>query len=86
MLLLGDLLRRCALSRPNKTAVIFEETRLTFGELNERVNRLANALTAMGVKRGRMLESSIFDEKDFYAKLEDFIEVCLARKERRKIG
>jgi benzoyl-CoA reductase/2-hydroxyglutaryl-CoA dehydratase subunit BcrC/BadD/HgdB len=30
---------------------------------------------------GRMLESSGFDEKDFYTKLEDFIEVCLARKE-----
>ena len=33
---------------------------------------------------GRMLESSIYDPKDFYSKLSDFIEVCLARKEKRK--
>jgi benzoyl-CoA reductase/2-hydroxyglutaryl-CoA dehydratase subunit BcrC/BadD/HgdB len=32
---------------------------------------------------GRMLESSTYDEKDFYTKLDDFIEVCLARKESR---
>jgi benzoyl-CoA reductase/2-hydroxyglutaryl-CoA dehydratase subunit BcrC/BadD/HgdB len=32
---------------------------------------------------GRMLESSIYDEKDFYSKLEDFIEVCQVRKESR---
>lgn len=32
---------------------------------------------------GRMLESSIFDEQDFYAKLEDFIEVCLERKKSK---
>ncbi len=29
---------------------------------------------------GRMLESSVYDEKDFFSKLEDFIEICLARK------
>ncbi len=32
---------------------------------------------------GRMLESSIFDEKDFYTKLSDFIEICQVRKENR---
>lgn len=32
---------------------------------------------------GRMLESSVYDEKDFYAKLMDFIDVCLWRKESR---
>jgi benzoyl-CoA reductase/2-hydroxyglutaryl-CoA dehydratase subunit BcrC/BadD/HgdB len=32
---------------------------------------------------GRMLESSIYDEKDFYSKLSDFMEVCQARKETR---
>ncbi len=35
---------------------------------------------------GRMLESSVYDEKDFHAKLEDFIEVGLARKESRALN
>lgn len=34
---------------------------------------------------GRMLESSVYDEKDFFAKLEDFIEVCLSRKENKGV-
>jgi len=34
---------------------------------------------------GRMLESSVYDEKDFYAKLSDFIDVCLMRKEERRM-
>lgn len=33
---------------------------------------------------GRMLENSVYDEKDFYAKLEDFIDVCSSRKESKK--
>jgi (R)-2-hydroxyisocaproyl-CoA dehydratase alpha subunit len=32
---------------------------------------------------GRMLESSGFDEKAFYTKMEEFIEICQARKESR---
>ncbi len=36
---------------------------------------------------GRMLETSLFDEKDFYSKLADFIDLCLERKgSRRKTG
>ncbi len=37
---------------PDRTAIIFEGKRFTFSELNERVNRLANALVRMGVKKG----------------------------------
>lgn len=37
---------------PDKEAVVFENKRLTFSQLNERVNRLGNALTALGVKKG----------------------------------
>jgi hypothetical protein len=35
---------------------------------------------------GRMLETSVFDEKDFYAKLSDFLEICLSRKESRTLN
>lgn len=52
MLLIGQLLRRSALVRPDKTAVVFEENRLTFKELNSVVNKFANAMSELGVKKG----------------------------------
>ena len=49
---IGSLLPRHAQHRPQHTAVIFEDCRLTFREFNARVNRLANALVHLGVKKG----------------------------------
>ena len=37
---------------PDKTAIVFEDERYTFSQLNERVNRLANGLIKIGVKKG----------------------------------
>ncbi|MSQ11215.1 MAG: long-chain-fatty-acid--CoA ligase [Dehalococcoidia bacterium] len=37
---------------PDREAVIFEGRRITFAQLNERANRLANGLAAMGVGKG----------------------------------
>ena len=37
---------------PDKTAIVFEDKRYTFSQLNERVNRLANSLLKMGVRKG----------------------------------
>jgi len=37
---------------PERTAIVFEGKRFTFSQLNERVNRLANALSNLGVKKG----------------------------------
>ena len=37
---------------PDKTAIVFEGKRYTFSQLNERVNRLANGLIKLGVKKG----------------------------------
>lgn len=37
---------------PDRPAVIFEDKRYTFNQLNERVDRLANALKEMGLKKG----------------------------------
>ncbi len=37
---------------PDRPAIIFEGKTYTFAELNERVNRLANALVKLGVKKG----------------------------------
>ncbi len=37
---------------PDRAAIVFEEKRYTFGQLNERVSRLANGLSNLGVKKG----------------------------------
>lgn len=37
---------------PDKCAIVFEGCRRTFAELNERVNRLGNALINLGVRKG----------------------------------
>jgi acyl-CoA synthetase (AMP-forming)/AMP-acid ligase II len=37
---------------PERTAIIFEGKRYSFNQLNERVNRLANAMNRLGVKKG----------------------------------
>jgi fatty-acyl-CoA synthase len=51
----GDLLRRSAARLPDKTAIVDGELRLTFRELDERVNRTANALAARGIGKGDRL-------------------------------
>ena len=37
---------------PDREAIVFESNRLTYGDLNTRSNRLANALAGMGVQQG----------------------------------
>jgi len=51
-MLIGDTVRQNAMKFPNQTALIYGDTRLTYLELNSQVNRLANALMGMGVKKG----------------------------------
>jgi acyl-CoA synthetase (AMP-forming)/AMP-acid ligase II len=52
---IGTLLPRHARYRPDHLAVAFERQRLTFRQLNARVNRLANALLAAGLAKGDKL-------------------------------
>lgn len=49
---LADLLRRNRKLFPDNPAFIFEGKRFTWTEADERVNRLANALMGLGIKRG----------------------------------
>jgi long-chain acyl-CoA synthetase len=49
---LNVLLQRHARYRPQHTALVFGDTRLTWAEFNARVNRLANALLHAGLKKG----------------------------------
>jgi long-chain acyl-CoA synthetase len=48
---IGVLLPRHARYRPDHLAVVFEGQRLTFAQLNRRVNRLSNALLAAGLAK-----------------------------------
>jgi long-chain acyl-CoA synthetase len=52
MYTLGDIPRKSALHFPERVATVFEAKRLTYKELNMRVNRLANALLQRGFRRG----------------------------------
>ena len=52
---IGTLLPRHATYRPDHTAVIFQDQQLTFGQLNGRVNRIANALVQLGLQKGDKL-------------------------------
>ena len=47
-----DVTRRHARTQPDKTALVFEGRTTTYGELELRSNRVANALLADGVRKG----------------------------------
>ncbi|HWP29974.1 MAG TPA: AMP-binding protein, partial [Chloroflexota bacterium] len=61
----GALLRRGALRNPRKVAVIWEEGQRTYGELLRRVDRLAHALTALGVRPGDRVGLLLHNGPDF---------------------
>ncbi|MBU4564931.1 MAG: long-chain-fatty-acid--CoA ligase [Proteobacteria bacterium] len=58
---LGHCLKRSATKFANKTAVVCEGRRITYKELNDRVNLLANALLAMGVSKGDRVASMLYN-------------------------
>src|SRR5438552_4124614 len=51
-LTLGDVLRENSRSYPQRTALVCGDVRLTYPEMDERVNRLANALRSEGFGAG----------------------------------
>ncbi|MFH1091990.1 MAG: class I adenylate-forming enzyme family protein, partial [Pseudomonadota bacterium] len=51
-LIIGEGLKLNAIRFPDKEALVYLDRRYTYKQLNERVNRLANALTARGFKKG----------------------------------
>lgn len=52
MILIGDMIRRAAKLYSRKVALIGGPLRFTYDEVNHRVNRLANALLNLGLKKG----------------------------------
>ncbi len=55
MYTLGDIPRFTAIHYPDRIAVVFEGTRFTYREFNARINRFANALIALGCRKGERL-------------------------------
>ncbi|MBI4965053.1 MAG: long-chain-fatty-acid--CoA ligase [Desulfomonile tiedjei] len=51
-LLLGEMLARNARKGPDIEAIVFRDKRIRYWELDERVNRLANALLLQGLTKG----------------------------------
>jgi len=48
----GDFLKRSAVRFPEKTALVYGTTKWTYDRLNREVNRFANSIAQMGVKKG----------------------------------
>jgi long-chain acyl-CoA synthetase len=55
MYTLADLPRKGAAHHGPRTAVVFEDTRLTYDELNRRVNQAAHMLADLGAQRGERI-------------------------------
>ncbi len=49
---LGELVALAAQRTPDKPAIIFRDQAMTYGQLDQRVNQVANGLLALGVKKG----------------------------------
>ena len=55
MYTLGDIPRIGAINFPEREAIVFESTRLTYRTFNNRVNRFAHALIDLGCKKGQRM-------------------------------
>ena len=51
-MIVRDFLEKQAVERPNKTAILFKEEKITFSDINTMSNRLANRLLEIGIKKG----------------------------------
>lgn len=63
---IGTLFSRHARYRPHHLAFVFEDQRLTWRELNRSINRLANALTALGIQKGDKIATILPNSFELY--------------------
>lgn len=64
---IGDLLEWSAQNYPNKLAIVYQQKQQswTFTQLNERVNRFASALQNMGVGKGDVVSTFLYNTSEF---------------------
>src|SRR6056297_1098355 len=60
-LIIGEQLARSTRKTPDKEVLVYGDTRLTFNDLNQRVNRLANHFAEMGIGRGDKVSTLLFN-------------------------
>ncbi|MDE2074453.1 MAG: AMP-binding protein, partial [Alphaproteobacteria bacterium] len=65
MRVIGDITRLNARRYPGKAALIMGDTVCTYKELDQRSNRLAHALVALGVKPGDRVALLAYNSIDF---------------------
>ncbi|HEY7991946.1 MAG TPA: fatty acid--CoA ligase [Stellaceae bacterium] len=59
---LGELLRQRAAAHPDRIAIIIRDERVGYAEINRRANRVANGLSAAGLKAGARI--ALLDKND----------------------
>ena len=59
------MLEGAAQYEPDRVAVMFEERQLTYKELNQEINKLANGLIKLGIKRGNFVMTQIPNSVEF---------------------
>jgi acyl-CoA synthetase (AMP-forming)/AMP-acid ligase II len=64
-LLLGEVIARNARKYPEKEAVIYGDTRLTYRGFNARINQLAHALMDLGIKKGEHVAILSFNSNQY---------------------
>ena len=62
----GTFLTKRAELFPHRESVVCEDQRLTFAQMNERCNKLVNALRKMGVEKGDRVAILAFNEPEYY--------------------
>ena len=62
---MGDILRRSAVRFPDKTALIYRDRRLSYRQLNRRVNSLADGFVKMGLKKGDRIAVILHNSIEF---------------------
>ncbi|MBN2031665.1 MAG: long-chain-fatty-acid--CoA ligase [Deltaproteobacteria bacterium] len=62
----GDIIRRSALRFPDKTAMVFGTKSMSYRVFNERINRLANRLLKMGLRKGDRIAALLHNGPEFF--------------------
>jgi len=63
---IGEFLTRRSILTPTREGLFCEGVRRTYKDLNDRANRLANAMTALGVGQGDRIGILAFNEPEYY--------------------
>jgi fatty-acyl-CoA synthase len=61
---IGNWLVKHSKNRPDRLAIVYKEKHYTYAEVNERVNRLANALLTKGVRKGDRVNALLFNSNE----------------------